>query len=335
VVQLAAAIRVEESVADPVKYYANNTVKSLTLFDTCAKAGVKDFVFSSTAMVYAGDADTLLTETTETGPTNPYARSKLASEFMLRDVAGVSGMRSTILRYFNVAGADVQLRTGQRSPEATHLIKVASQVAINARPHLAIFGTDYNTRDGTAIRDYIHVMDLADAHLLALTKPGAAGETRLFNCGYGAGQTVREVVAAFGEVLNHPLPTVERPRRAGDVAILACDPAKVKRELSWAPRYAFIETIVETALNWERKLASGRLEATRRLASPARPCSHPNVRARPSRGAQARGRPGRVRPQSAGAICRRRPPEAAHVAQGSGVSFAVPLRCAASLAAGR
>ncbi len=258
VVQLAAAVRVDESMADPAKYYFNNTVKSLTVFDTCAKAGVRDFVFSSTAMVYTGDADELLTETTETGPTNPYARSKLASEFMLRDVARVSGMRATILRYFNVAGADPQLRTGQRSPEATHLIKVASQVAIGARPHLAIFGTDYKTRDGTAVRDYIHVMDLADAHLLALTKAGTAGETRLFNCGYGSGQTVREVVAAFGEVLSHPLPTVEQPRRAGDVAILACNPAKVKRELGWSPKHAAIRTIVETALNWERKLASGR-----------------------------------------------------------------------------
>jgi UDP-glucose 4-epimerase len=255
-VQLAAAVRVDESMADPAKYYFNNTVKSLAVFDTCAKAGVKDIVFSSTAMVYAGDADALLTETTETGPTNPYARSKLASEFMLRDVARVSGMRATILRYFNVAGADLALRNGQRSPEATHLIKVASQVAVNARPHLAIFGTDYKTRDGTAIRDYIHVMDLADAHLLALTKPGAAGETRLFNCGYGSGQTVREVVAAFDAVLNHPLPTVEQPRRAGDVAILACDPAKVKHELGWAPKHASIRTIVETALNWERKLAA-------------------------------------------------------------------------------
>jgi UDP-glucose 4-epimerase len=258
VVQLAAAVRVDESMADPAKYYFNNTVKSLTVFDTCAKAGVRDFVFSSTAMVYAGDADELLTETTETGPTNPYARSKLASEFMLGDVARVSGMRATILRYFNVAGADPLLRTGQRSPEATHLIKVASQVAIGARPHLAIFGTDYKTRDGTAVRDYIHVMDLADAHLLALTKPGSEGAARLFNCGYGTGQTVREVVAAFGEVLNHALPTVEQPRRAGDVAILACDPAKVKRELGWAPKHAAIRTIVETALNWERKLASGR-----------------------------------------------------------------------------
>lgn len=257
-VQLAAAVRVDESMADPAKYYFNNTVKSLSVFDTCAKAGVRDIVFSSTAMVYAGDTDTLLTETTQTGPTNPYARSKLASEFMLSDVARVSGMRATVLRYFNVAGADLRLRTGQRSPEATHLLKVASQVAIGARPHLEIYGTDYPTRDGTAIRDYIHVMDLAAAHLLALTKHGADGEMRLYNCGYGSGQTVREVAAAFGEVLNHPLPTVERPRRAGDVATLACDPAKVKRELGWSPSHASIRTIVETALDWERKIAAER-----------------------------------------------------------------------------
>ncbi len=256
VVQLAAAVRVDESMADPAKYYFNNTVKSLMVFDACAKAGVKDLVFSSTAMVYAGDEDKPLTETTETGPTNPYARSKLTSEFMLKDIVRVSGMRATILRYFNVAGADVKLRTGQRSPAATHLIKVASEVAINARPHLNIYGTDYKTRDGTAIRDYVHVTDLADAHALALTKPGAEGETRLYNCGYGTGQTVREVIAAFGEVLNHPLPTIEQPRRVGDVAILACDPSKVKRELGWTPRHASLRTIVASALDWERKLGT-------------------------------------------------------------------------------
>ena len=257
VIQLAAAVRVEESVANPAKYYFNNTVKSLTVFDTCAKAGVKDFVFSSTAAVYGAPAKTLIAEDTATEPVNPYGHSKLASEFMLKDIARVSGMRATILRYFNVAGADVKLRTGQRTPEATHLIKVAAEVATGARPRLDIYGTDYPTPDGTAVRDYIHVMDLALAHELALTKPGREGDTRVYNCGYGTGHSVREVANAFGKVLNHPLPSRDCPRRPGDVAALACDATKLKRELGWTPAHASLGTIVETALNWERKLSAG------------------------------------------------------------------------------
>jgi UDP-glucose 4-epimerase len=251
-------VRVEESVADPAKYYLNNTVKSLTVFDTCARNGVKDFVFSSTAAVYGAPAKTLIAEDTATEPVNPYGHSKLASEFMLKDIARVYGMRATIFRYFNVAGADPQLRTGQRTPEATHLIKVAAEVATGARPSLDIFGTDYPTSDGTCVRDYIHVMDLALAHELALTKPGTAGETRTYNCGYGTGHSVRQVVDAFGKVLNHPLPSRDRPRRPGDPPALVCDSAKLKRELGWAPQHASIATIVETALNWERKLNAAR-----------------------------------------------------------------------------
>jgi UDP-glucose 4-epimerase len=256
VVQLAAAVRVDESVANPVKYYANNTVKSLTVFDTCTKLGVKDFVFSSTAAVYGETAPALIGEDAAVNPANPYGHSKLASEFMLRDIARVAGMRATIFRYFNVAGADPALRTGQRTRDATHLITVAAQVAAGVRPHLDIYGTDYPTRDGTAVRDYIHVMDLAAAHVLALTKPGRAGETRLYNCGYGTGHSVREVVAAFGAVLNHALPVREAPRRAGDVAALVCDAGKLKAELGWAPKHASIAEIVATALDWERKLGA-------------------------------------------------------------------------------
>jgi len=258
VIQLAAAVRVEESVADPAKYYFNNTVKSLTVFDTCARAGIKDFVFSSTAAVYGAPANTFIAEDNATEPVNPYGHSKLAAEFMLKDIARVPGMRATILRYFNVAGADLQLRTGQRTPEATHLIKVASEVAAGMRPSLDIFGTDYPTADGTCVRDYIHVMDLALAHELALTRPGAEGATRVYNCGYGTGYSVRQVVDAFGKVLNHPLPARDRPRRPGDPPALVCDSAKLKRELGWTPQHASIATIVETALNWERKLTAAR-----------------------------------------------------------------------------
>jgi UDP-glucose 4-epimerase len=258
VIQLAAAVRVEESVADPAKYYFNNTVKSLTVFDTCGRNGVKDFVFSSTAAVYGAPAKTLIAEDTATDPVNPYGHSKLASEFMLKDIARVHGMRATILRYFNVAGADPKLRTGQRTPEATHLIKVAAEVATGERPELEVYGTDYPTPDGTCVRDYIHVMDLALAHELALTKPGTEGQTRTYNCGYGTGHSVRQVVDAFGKVLNHPLPARDRPRRPGDPPALVCDSAKLKRELGWEPKHASITTIVETALNWERKLTASR-----------------------------------------------------------------------------
>lgn len=258
VVQLAASVRVEESVSDPWKYYFNNTTKSLNVFQTCAKAGVRDIVFSSTAAVYGEPDRMIIDETVQTAPVNPYGHSKLASEFMLKDIARVSGMRATILRYFNVAGADVKLRTGQRTPEATHLIKVAAEVAAGQRSHLSIFGTDYPTRDGTCIRDYIHVMDLALAHELALLKPGVDGVTRTYNCGYGTGHSVREVVNAFSEVLKRPLPTRDMPRRAGDPPALACDSSKLKRELGWAPAHASIETIVETALGWETKLSASK-----------------------------------------------------------------------------
>jgi UDP-glucose 4-epimerase len=256
VIQLAAAIRVEESVAEPAKYYFNNTVKSLTVFDTCAKAGVRDFVFSSTAAVYGSPAETLIAEDVATVPVNPYGHSKLACEFMLKDITRVSGMRSTILRYFNVAGADPKMRTGLRTENATHLIKVAAEVAAGQRSVLDIYGTDYATPDGTCVRDYIHVMDLASAHELALSKPGMAGETRIYNCGYGTGHSVREVTRAFGRVLNHELATRDCPRRAGDAAALVCDSARLKRELGWQPQHASIDTIVGTALSWERKLTA-------------------------------------------------------------------------------
>jgi UDP-glucose 4-epimerase len=258
VIQLAASVRVEESVSDPWKYYSNNTTKSLTVFQTCARAGVRDIVFSSTAAVYGEPDRMMIDETVPTVPVNPYGHSKLASEFMLKDIARVSGMRATILRYFNVAGADMKLRTGQRTPEATHLIKVAAEVASGQRPHLNIFGTDYPTRDGTCIRDYIHVMDLALAHELALVKPGTEANTRTFNCGYGTGHSVREVVNAFGVVLKRPLPTRDMPRRAGDPPALACDSSKLKRELGWSPAHASIEAIVESALGWETKLSASK-----------------------------------------------------------------------------
>jgi UDP-glucose 4-epimerase len=252
-IHLAAFVRVEESVSEPAKYYANNTVKALTVFDTLAKSGVRDVVFSSTAAVYGAPEHNPIDETALQAPVNPYGGSKLASEFILKDITSAHGLRSTIFRYFNVAGADLNGRTGQRTKEATHLIKVAAEVASGRRPQLQIFGDDYPTRDGTCVRDYIHVTDLADAHIAALTKPGNAGETRTFNCGYGTGHTVKEVVAMFGEVLGRPLPAQQRPRRPGDPPALVCDSRKLQSELGWRPEVASLRVIVETALRWEQR----------------------------------------------------------------------------------
>lgn len=252
-IHLAAHIRVDESVHEPAKYYANNTVKALTVFETLARAGVRDVVFSSTAAVYGAPEHNPIDETVLPSPVNPYGGSKLASEFILKDLTAAHGLRATIFRYFNVAGADLNARTGQRTKEATHLVKVAAEVATGRRPLLQIFGDDYPTRDGTCVRDYIHVTDLADAHIAALTKPGTPGETRVYNCGYGTGHTVKEVVAAFSDVLGRPLPTQQRPRRAGDPPALVCDSRKLQAELGWRPEVASLRTIVETALRWEQR----------------------------------------------------------------------------------
>lgn len=252
VVHLAAFVRVEESVSHPHKYYANNTVKSLAVFDACARAGVKNIVFSSTAAVYGAPEKTLIDESAAVAPINPYGASKLASEFMLKDIAAAHGMRATILRYFNVAGADPKMRTGQRTKDATHLVTVCAEVATGKRQALNIYGSDYPTSDGTCVRDYIHVTDLAGAHLAALQKPAADGETRVFNCGYGTGHSVLEVAKAFEIALGKPLPVVKAARRAGDSAALVCDSTKLKRELGWTPEIGSLSRIVETALAWEK-----------------------------------------------------------------------------------
>ncbi|MBI1210142.1 MAG: UDP-glucose 4-epimerase GalE [Alphaproteobacteria bacterium] len=252
-IHLAAHIRVDESVAEPAKYYANNTVKALTVFDTLARNGVRDVVFSSTAAVYGAPEHNPIDEAAPQLPVNPYGGSKLASEFILKDLAAAHGLRATIFRYFNVAGADLNGRSGQRTKEATHLIKVAAEVATGRRPVLQIYGDDYPTRDGTCVRDYIHVTDLADAHIAALAKPGNPGETRIYNCGYGTGHTVKEVVAMFGEVLGRPLPVQPRTRRPGDPPALVCDSRKLQNELGWRPEVASLRVIVETALRWEQR----------------------------------------------------------------------------------
>jgi len=254
VLHFAGSVRVDESVADPVKYYANNTAASCTLIAACLKAGVKRFVFSSTAATYGIPAASPVDETATTEPINPYGWSKLMTERMLRDVAAAGGpMSVAILRYFNVAGADPGGRAGQRTRNATHLIKVASEVASGRRPEMEIFGTDYETRDGTCVRDYIHVTDLAEAHLEVLKWIEDNGPLALFNCGYGRGYTVREVLAVVERVSGTPLATREAGRRRGDPPELVADAHALKERVGWRPRLADLDTIVRTALTWERR----------------------------------------------------------------------------------
>jgi UDP-glucose 4-epimerase len=253
VIHFAGSIVVPDSVAEPLAYYENNTVASRALMQACVEGGVKRFIFSSTATVYAEDAKQPLSETEPTVPISPYAKSKLMTEWMLADASRAYDFRHVVLRYFNVAGADGQGRSGQSSPRATHLIKRAAQVALGRVPHLDIFGTDYPTPDGTGVRDYIHVTDLVDAHLRALDalRHGLASST--FNCGYGHGASVREVVSTVEKVVGRKLPVVESPRRAGDPPTLIADPTRIKQALGWAPRHDDLAEIVRSALEWERR----------------------------------------------------------------------------------
>jgi UDP-glucose 4-epimerase len=252
-IHFAGSIVVPDSVAEPLAYYANNTVASRALMEACIESGVKNFIFSSTATVYAEDAKQPLAETEPKAPISPYARSKLMTEWMLEDASRAHDFRHMVLRYFNVAGADPKGRTGQSSPRATHLIKRAAQVALNRVPHLDIFGTDYPTPDGTGVRDYIHVSDLAAAHLLALDALRAGAASSTFNCGYGHGASVREVISTIEEVIGRKLPAREGPRRPGDPPTLIADPAKIKATLHWKPQYDDLSEIVRSALEWERR----------------------------------------------------------------------------------
>lgn len=253
VLHFAGSIVVPDSVADPLGYYRNNVVATHALVGACVEAGVKQFIFSSTATVYAPDAAQPLTEDERKGPISPYARSKLMTEWMLEDVSRAHDFRHMVLRYFNVAGADSQGRTGQSTPKATHLIKRAAQVALGREPNLAIFGTDYATPDGTAVRDYIHVSDLAAAHLLALDALKAGASSTTYNCGYGKGLSVRDVVSGVERVIGRRLPVLEQARRAGDPPSLISDPRRIQGELGWKPAHDDLDEIIRSAINWERR----------------------------------------------------------------------------------
>jgi UDP-glucose 4-epimerase len=254
IMHFAAHIQVPESVANPLKYYRNNTANTRTLLDCAVAAGVRQFVFSSTAAVYGIPDGGVADETTPTVPINPYGWSKLMSEQMLRDIAAVTPLRYVALRYFNVAGADPAGRIGQSTPEATHLIKVACEHVVGKRPEISIFGTDYATPDGTCVRDYIHVEDLAAAHLQALGYLRGGGESTTLNCGYGQGFSVREVLAEVGRVSGQRLAVTESGRRAGDPPRLIAAAQRIRETLNWTPRHQDLAGIVATALAWEQRL---------------------------------------------------------------------------------
>lgn len=256
VMHFAAHTVVPESVSNPLKYYGNNTCKTRSLLDSCARARIKHFVFSSTAAVYGMPAGGVADEDTPTRPINPYGMSKLMSETMLRDLGAAGGPRHVVLRYFNVAGCDPEGRVGQSTPNATLLIKVACEHAVGKRPQLAVFGTDYDTPDGTCIRDYIHVVDLANAHLGALDYLRDGGESITMNCGYGHGYSVREVLDSVARASGKQLNVVEQNRRPGDPPMLIARSQRLAETLDWQPRHQDLDHIVATALAWERRLAS-------------------------------------------------------------------------------
>jgi UDP-glucose 4-epimerase len=254
VVHFAAKIVVPESVEDPLGYYLNNTVKPRALIETAVECGVKHFIFSSTAAVY-GDVDTKpVGEDRPLSPVSPYGRSKLMTEWMLADAAAAHGLRYVILRYFNVAGADPHGRSGQSTANATHLIKVAAQTALGQRKHIEIYGNDYPTPDGSCLRDYIQVSDLAAAHLDALTHLRRGGESLTLNCGYGTGYSVFEVIEVVKRVSGINFDVRLSPRRAGDPAAIVAKADRIRERLGWQPRYDDLTTIVDQALRWEKAL---------------------------------------------------------------------------------
>ncbi|WP_286219942.1 UDP-glucose 4-epimerase GalE [Marinobacter apostichopi] len=251
VLHFAANIVVPESVANPLKYYSNNTRNTLNLLKAVERYEVPYMVFSSTAAVYGMPEQTVLTEDLPLAPINPYGASKMMSERMIMDLAAASNLNYVILRYFNVAGANPDGKLGQATPEATHLIKVACECVTGQRDGMSVFGTDYDTRDGTCVRDYIHVEDLAKAHVMALDYMAQGGESSVLNCGYGRGFTVNEVIDVVKAQSGVDFPVEQVGRRAGDPAALMADNTRIKATLGWTPDFDNLDTIVSTALAWE------------------------------------------------------------------------------------
>jgi UDP-glucose 4-epimerase len=261
IIHFAASIVVPESVADPLAYYRNNTMNTCTLLDAAIEAGVRQVIFSSTAAVYGNPQHVPVREDASTPPISPYGSSKLMSEIMLHDAGRAYGLRFVVLRYFNVAGADPKQRTGQSTAGATHLIKVACETALGKRPKIAVYGTDYPTTDGTCIRDYIHVSDLARAHSAALAYLRRGGESTTLNCGYGRGASVFEVIDSVKRVSRRDFPVEITGRRPGDPASLTADVSRIRSTLDWRPQFEDLDTIVSHALAWEQLLSKRRTAA--------------------------------------------------------------------------
>src|SRR5690606_26322715 len=255
IIHFAGSIIVPESVADPLAYYENNTCKTRALIEAAVKGGVANFIFSSTAAVYGGAGLEPVREDARLAPGSPYGACKLMSEWMLRDAAAAHGLRYSALRCFNVAGADPKGRTGQSTPGATHLIKVACETALDKRPYMQIFGKDYPTPDGTCIRDYIHVSDLVAAHRLALQRLRNGGARLVANCGYGHGYSVLEVIDAVRRAFGRDFDVRTGDRRPGDAAAVVANSDLARSELGWSPRYDDLDAIVRDALAWERILS--------------------------------------------------------------------------------
>jgi UDP-glucose 4-epimerase len=254
IIHFAGSIVVPESIADPLGYYLNNTCKSRSLLAVAVETKIPHFIFSSTAAVYGMAKVSPVTEDIELTPISPYGSSKLMTEMMLRDTAAAHPLRYVALRYFNVSGADPKGRSGQSTPHATHLIKVASQAALGERPYLEVFGTDYPTPDGTCVRDYIHVSDLVRAHLDALRYLRQGGKSEVLNCGYGAGFSVLDVISAVKRVANTDFPVRIADRRPGDPASLVAGAARIHEVLGWEPKLNDLDTIVGHSLGWEKRL---------------------------------------------------------------------------------
>lgn len=253
VLHFAGSIVVPESVSDPLKYYQNNTVNSHQLISICQKFGVKKFIFSSTAAVYGMPKDGVCSEDSALAPINPYGYSKMMTEQMLKDVSASSDFRYVALRYFNVAGSDPEGKIGHSFPDATHLIKVAAEVAVGKRDHIKVFGTDYETPDGTCVRDFIHVTDLAQAHVDALEYLNRGGKSEILNCGYGHGFSVREVLARVKEISGVNIKIEDCPRRAGDAASVTAKADRIQAVIGWKPKYDDLNLIIKSAYEWEKK----------------------------------------------------------------------------------
>ena len=278
IMHFAASTIVPDSVADPLGYYRNNVVNSHSLIEAAVNGGVRQFIFSSSAAVYGNPVSVPVAEDAPTTPLSPYGRSKLITEMMLRDAGEAHGLRHVILRYFNVAGADPQMRTGLSTPGATHLIKVAVEAALGVRSHMDVYGNDYPTPDGTCIRDFIHVSDLARAHSAALNYLQNGGASDTLNCGYGNGYSVFEVIEAVRRAAGHDFPVNFASRRPGDIVASIAAAHRIRDVLQWIPQFNDLDTIIKHALAWERHLPGLRVPLQPEVDSPVKPTSQPALK---------------------------------------------------------